>query len=213
MDEKDNTQTTPARFDASGRKTARGERTRLRIMDAAARSIVERGNTAIQMSEISSRCNMSKGAVYYYFSDKDDLVNTVLDTVAEDLVCSLDEIVERGEDPAQTLRDIAAEITERTEGGSPLAIALVRELVRSCEGTLLSEDTSIRHIINAVASLFERAKEEGSIREGIDCHLAAVAVCGAFTFCAIAVNDSGSVRRDFESDLVDIIGLGLRESA
>lgn len=206
-------QKTTARFDPAGKKTARGERTRMRIMDAAARTIAERGNTAIQMSEISSLCNISKGAVYYYFSDKDDLVNSVLEAAADDLVCSLDEIVDKGTEPAQTLRDIAAEISERTECGSPLAIALVRELVRSREGEMLVEETSIRHIINAVTNLLERAKENGGIRADIDCRLAAVAVCGAFTFCAISANDDEGTHRRFEADLVNIIGRGLRNSA
>ena len=47
----------------SSTKTRKSAATRERIMAAATSLMVERGNTDFQMSEVSSRCKMSKGAL------------------------------------------------------------------------------------------------------------------------------------------------------
>ena len=63
----------------SGAKTRKSAATREKIMAAATELMVERGNTDFQMSEVSARCQMSKGALYYYFADKGALVQAIFD--------------------------------------------------------------------------------------------------------------------------------------
>lgn len=192
-------------------KTRKSLATRQRIMDAAAKLMVEQGNTAFQMSEISRMCGMSKGALYYYFSDKEDLVNAVFDSVADELVAAVDDIVGNGTEKGaeEILMAVASEFVRRVQEGSPLAMALVRELVRAREGTMAAEDTRIRHLINVVSAQFERAKAEGKVRADLDERLASVAICGAFTFAAISSNDANGVKVDFADDLLQIVLRGI----
>ncbi|MCB9596353.1 MAG: TetR/AcrR family transcriptional regulator [Sandaracinaceae bacterium] len=49
------------------------------ILDAAAEEFGERGFEQASYNRIIERAGISKGAMYYYFSDKDDLYRTVLD--------------------------------------------------------------------------------------------------------------------------------------
>ena len=58
-------------------KTRKSAKTRGRIMEAASRLMVERHGMHFNMSEVSERCRMSKGSLYYYFQDKDDLVEEI----------------------------------------------------------------------------------------------------------------------------------------
>ena len=49
------------------------------ILAAAAEEFGERGFTSASYNRIIERAGISKGAMYYYFADKDDLFRTVLD--------------------------------------------------------------------------------------------------------------------------------------
>ncbi len=50
------------------------------ILAAAAEEFGERGFSAASYNRIIERAGISKGAMYYYFADKDDLFRTVLDS-------------------------------------------------------------------------------------------------------------------------------------
>ncbi len=52
---------------------------RAMIIRVASREFAASGYEKASLNAIIARCGMSKGAMYYYFSDKDDLYRTVLD--------------------------------------------------------------------------------------------------------------------------------------
>lgn len=74
-------------------RTRKSAVTREKIMEAAAELMVERGGTDFQMMEVSSRCEMSKGSLYYYFADKGELVRAVMDRSVEALVDAVERVV------------------------------------------------------------------------------------------------------------------------
>ncbi|MDO8308888.1 MAG: TetR/AcrR family transcriptional regulator [Actinomycetota bacterium] len=53
--------------------TPKGRRTRAKILDAAKEVFSEYGYTAARMGDISSAADLSLGALYRYFTDKDEL--------------------------------------------------------------------------------------------------------------------------------------------
>ena len=53
------------------------------ILAAAAEEFAERGFGAASFNRIIRRAGISKGAMYYYFADKDDLFRTVLEVATE----------------------------------------------------------------------------------------------------------------------------------
>ncbi len=201
---------------ASGRstsKTRKSAATRRRIMDAAAQLMIEHGNTAFQMSEISERCEMSKGAIYYYFADKEDLVSAVYDDQVDDLVRAIDTVVDQTDTAVEALRNACEEFATRASSGSPLAMAIVRELLLYRDGVPKGRVRRVHHIIEVVASQLERAKREGVVREDVDVELAAVSACGAFTFAAVSFqmrDDHVAVTSEnFASELFDLLVHGI----
>ncbi len=52
---------------------------RAKILLIATEEFAKRGHEKASLNNIIARCRMSKGAMYYYFSCKDDLYQTVLD--------------------------------------------------------------------------------------------------------------------------------------
>ena len=190
-------------------KTRKSADTRSRIMSTAAQVILEQGNTAFQMSEISRRCGMSKGALYYYFSDKDDLVRAVFDSSLDDLVAAVDAVVAQAQAPDEGLVAVGHEFARRATEGYLLPIAIVTELVQSQDGIVACEDMRSAHIIQVVADLVEKAKETGGIRAEIDTRLAAISMCGAFIFGALdaALDHKGSM--EFAAEVLDMIVRGV----
>lgn len=165
-------------------KTRKSVETRRRIMDVTAQIMLERGNTAFRMSEVSKRCDMSKGALYYYFADKEDLLQAIYDEEVDALVQAIDDAVADADSAQEALRGACHAFAECVRDGGPLAMALVRELVlaRDDEGAVNSR---LNHIIGVVAEQLSREKAEGIARPDVDVQLAAFAVCGAYAFAAM----------------------------
>jgi AcrR family transcriptional regulator len=60
------------------RLTAKGERTRTRIVAAAARLLYERGVAATTLDDVKAAAGVSGSQMYHYFPDKDELVQAVI---------------------------------------------------------------------------------------------------------------------------------------
>ncbi len=119
-------------------KTKKSAETRARIMRCASELMAERGNTSFRMSEISNRCGMSKGALYYYFANKDDLLKAIYDAEVERLVNSIDAAVAQADSSEAALHGACKAYSDCVSGGGPLAMAIIRELVVS-RGRLFGE--------------------------------------------------------------------------
>jgi TetR/AcrR family transcriptional regulator, transcriptional repressor for nem operon len=61
------------------RLTAKGERTRARIVEEAARLIHERGVTGTTLDDVKAAAEVSGSQLYHYFADKEELVQAVID--------------------------------------------------------------------------------------------------------------------------------------
>ena len=68
------------------RLTAKGARTRARIVEAAAALIHERGVASTTLEDVKVAAEVSGSQLYHYFPDKDDLVQAVIDYHADGIV-------------------------------------------------------------------------------------------------------------------------------
>ncbi|MEJ0014438.1 MAG: TetR/AcrR family transcriptional regulator [Actinomycetota bacterium] len=66
--------------------TAKGVRTRARIVEAAANIIHERGVAGTTLEEVKLAADVSGSQMYHYFPDKNELVQAVIDYQAETIV-------------------------------------------------------------------------------------------------------------------------------
>ncbi|MGH3070312.1 MAG: TetR/AcrR family transcriptional regulator, partial [Streptosporangiaceae bacterium] len=66
----------------TGRLTPKGERTRARIVDAAAQLIYERGVAGTTLEDVKAAAEVSGSQLSHYFADKDGLVQAVIDRQA-----------------------------------------------------------------------------------------------------------------------------------
>src|SRR6478752_7503314 len=66
--------------------TAKGARTRARIVQAAAALIHERGVAGATLEDVKVAAEVSGSQMYHYFPDKNELVQAVIDYQAETIV-------------------------------------------------------------------------------------------------------------------------------
>ena len=66
--------------------TAKGRATRDRVVDTASALIYERGVTATSLDDVRAAARVSKGQLYHYFADKDDLVHAVCERTIDQVL-------------------------------------------------------------------------------------------------------------------------------
>lgn len=101
------------------RPTDSGAETRQRALEIAAELIAERGYAATSLREIAERLRVTKAALYYHFSSKDDLVAALVAPVLEGLDRFLDE-AERDALPAEVVAGRAAGLAFAAPGAAAI---------------------------------------------------------------------------------------------
>ena len=113
----------PSRRWGDDRAILDDEEARRRILDAAGRCIVRRGNTQFRMGEVADEAGVSRSTVYRYFPGRDDvllgLMLTRVDNALGDLVRSLP----APDDPVRSVPEMVLARVESVDG-NPLNEAL-----------------------------------------------------------------------------------------
>jgi TetR/AcrR family transcriptional regulator len=113
----------PSRRWGDDRAILDDEEARRRILDAAGRCIVRRGNTQFRMGEVADEAGVSRSTVYRYFPGRDDvllgLILMRVDNALADLVRSLP----APEDPVRSVPEMVLARVESVDG-NPLNEAL-----------------------------------------------------------------------------------------
>jgi AcrR family transcriptional regulator len=113
----------PSRWWGDDRAIFDDEEARRRILDAAGRCIVERGNTQFRMGEVADAAGVSRSTVYRYFPARDDvLLGLILMRVDH----ALGELVRSLAAPDDPVRSVPEMVLARVESvdGDPLNEAL-----------------------------------------------------------------------------------------
>jgi AcrR family transcriptional regulator len=67
-------------------RTSKGRATRERVVDAAAELVFEHGVAGTSLDDVREAAKVSKGQLYHYFADKDDLIHAVIDRTIEQVL-------------------------------------------------------------------------------------------------------------------------------
>src|SRR6201994_3694049 len=116
---------------ARPRLTAKGQRTRARIVEKAAALIHERGVAGTFLEDVKAAAEVSGSQMYHYFPDKDDLVQAVIDYHA-DAIVSRNRQALTGANGVEAWRKMVITAAKRTKakGGCALG-SLVGQLAES----------------------------------------------------------------------------------
>ncbi len=110
--------------------TRRGEETRERILDAAARAFAEVGFRRTRLEDVAAGAGVSRTLLYAYFESKEHLLQEVRDGVLADWAAAVGPSVERAGSAAETLEAMVR---------GTLAYARTRPFL----GAVLSDDARV----------------------------------------------------------------------
>ncbi len=136
------------------RLTPKGERTRARIIEVAARLMHERSVAGATLEDVKAAAHVSGSQLYHYFPDKDDLVQAVIDRQA-DTITGIQRQADLGSpDGLRAWRDtvIAQAASSNGKGGCPLG---------SLAGQLAETDPRARALIAAGFEHWSAAISDG----------------------------------------------------
>jgi TetR/AcrR family transcriptional repressor of nem operon len=139
---------------ARARLTPKGERTRARIVENAAALIHERGVAGTTLDDVKAAADVSGSQLYHYFSDKNELVQAVIDYQAETIVNNQRRANLGSAKGLEAWRNmvITAAKSSRAKGGCPLG---------SLGSQLAESDPKARALIAAGFEQWSTAISEG----------------------------------------------------
>ena len=150
------------------RLTAKGARTRARIVEAAAALIHERGVAATTLEDVKAAAEVSGSQLYHYFPDKDDLVQAVIDYQA-DAIVNRNRRALSSANGVETWRNMVLTAAKRTKAKGGCALG-------SLAGQLAESDPEARALIAAgfdqwaaaIADGLRSLHADGKLPPGID---------------------------------------------
>ena len=174
-----------ARGAALARTQTKSDRTRQRILDAAAVAFQRRGYASVTLKDIASLAGLQAGSLYYHFDTKEELVEAVLDTGVDGAIAATREAVAAlgaDADPLARLRVAIAAHLRFMLAESTYASANIRMFSQ------VPESIRRRHLRRQRAygafwrGLFREAAAAGAIRADLDLSVARMLALGALNW-------------------------------
>ncbi|MGN0071035.1 MAG: TetR/AcrR family transcriptional regulator [Atopobiaceae bacterium] len=195
-------------------KTRKSTRTRQRIIDAAKEIIDEKGTTNFQMSEVAARCNMSKGALYYYFKDRSQIVSIVNQEIGQGIISAVEDISTHESSAVDALQDICESFAIALSGNRAGFAALLGEFMHRGYDSVDNMNDRYAKLVELTASLVERGKKEGAVDPEVNTSLVANSLIGMFMFAAASYlgEEDAMDTSEFSSQLMGIVleGIGTK---
>jgi TetR/AcrR family acrAB operon transcriptional repressor len=151
------------------------ELTRQRIINAAREVFLARGVSRTTMEHIAAQANVTRGAVYWHFSNKAELFQAMREQVLLPLIDRMDDtlLVEGAEDPLTRIERFLCGtiqvLDESIETRQTYEIMMIKcEYVDEFAGVLQQILSNCSGITEKIRLVYERAKLQGQLRNSHD---------------------------------------------
>lgn len=157
----------------------RAQRTRDTVLRAAGEAFAEKGFLGTNMADIFARAGVTKGALYFHFSSKEELAFAVISAGEEIGGALVQEVLGGDSPPLQKLIDITIRWASFIQT-DPVVRANVRLIVE--QGTYSREmPNSYEPWEQVVGTLLKEAQDRGELERSVDPKSLAEFVVSAFT--------------------------------
>lgn len=154
----------------------KGERTRTRILDAAAEVLACKGYAAATLTEIAAVAKMQAGSLYYHFDSKDAIVEEVLrvgiDHARDAIRAALRAVGEDASGHDKLMAAVVAYVTAITID-SDFTQANIRCFEESPRATRENLAVPLREFANGWVRLIESGQRDGSLRNDVEARVIA----------------------------------------
>jgi AcrR family transcriptional regulator len=163
-------------------RTSRGRQTRDQLIDAA-RTVFERdGFLQARVADICDKAGVSHGSFYTYFTSKDEIFRTLVDTVEVDLL-TLDPAPEDDHDPVARIRAANEHYLRAYEANAAImrVIHQVATIDKDVWRIRFERQDAFAH---AIERRVQTLQEEGAADPGVEPYYAAQALGGMVAYFA-----------------------------
>lgn len=154
--------------------------TRSLLLDAAERLFSERGVARTTLNDIASAAGVTRGAVYWHFQNKTDLIHALWDQAVLPLEASFEELLQTmPNDPLGRLRakaiTVLNEVVHNDRTRNFMSIVLLKcEYVEEAGGWREGYLTKRAECLTEITDDFKQAIELGQLTDSVDPQFAAV---------------------------------------
>ncbi|HET9062928.1 MAG: TetR/AcrR family transcriptional regulator [Myxococcota bacterium] len=164
----------------AGRTPGKGERSRRELTEIAINCFARFGFQGTSIDRIARDAGVTKGAIYYHFKDKDDLLGAAV----ADRIQAFEDRVQRaceGIDASRALRRIAEVCVEHAQSldHPRFVIKLMAESIDTNDKISTQLREMMRRFRAFLRNLIRQAQERGEFRTGIDAETVAAAYTSA----------------------------------
>lgn len=135
---------------------------RASILTAALELFAERGYDATSVNEVVVRAGVTKGALYHYFSAKEDLLYEIYRDHLEQQMADLDQILSSGDDPAAALHRVIENLVVTTIDQLPVVTVFARDMSRLTADRFAALQNDWRRYQDGVRGLIGAAQRDGT---------------------------------------------------
>lgn len=160
------------------------ERTRQGILAAARRVFARQGVTRTTLEEIAAAAGVTRGAIYWHFTDKTELFFAMREQMAVPMIDQIDLALLRadGSDPLEGVERLLCDILESLESDvkarQTLQIMGFKcEYVGELERELDLQRLRCSELVSKLTEAYGRASRAGKLRAGLSPPMAALETC------------------------------------
>lgn len=163
------------------RHTRRAERTREAIVSASLDLFARGGLDGTSIDAIASAVGVTKGALYWHFESKEDLVQAVLDGIRQDWREHVLRRVDAARDPVERIQRLF-ENYGRLLSDRPQICLFLQRAAFDPDPTLRRRVREVyQQTAKYIARIFEDGKRTGAFRADLDAMATAHAILGALS--------------------------------
>src|SRR5512139_3148917 len=165
---------------SESRTAGKGERSRRELTEIAINCFARFGFQGTSIDRIARAAGVTKGAIYYHFKDKDDLLGAAVADRIQEFEGRVQRACE-GVETSRALRRIAEVCVEHAQSlNHPrFVIKLMAESIDTNDKISAQLREMMRRFRAFLRNLIRQAQERGEFRSGIDAETAAAAYTSA----------------------------------
>jgi len=186
------------------RKREKRER-REAIVEAAESVFLREGFETCRMDAVAAEAEVSKGTLYLYFHNKDELRAAIAERWVSILLAELEARLAGAANGLDGVRQVLETYRAHFDARPDhcrMALRWIMGPVPECPGDAFEAHRQrVRELVERVVSTIERGQRDGSIRADLDPRLLALQLWGSFLGVWVLVQDRERARERFPSDV------------
>ena len=183
---------------------------RKQVLAAAVDLFAANGYDGTSVQQIVERAGVTKGALYHYFTAKEDILLEIYTTVFDEQMAALDHIIAMDREPEWTLREIIHSLIGVTAANVKVSAVFSREATRMDQTRWAALQDRWRGYQESVRAVIRRGQSDGSFATVASPEMASWAIFGVTTSLHTWYRPDGpKTPQQLATELSDLVLAGL----